>query len=177
MAEMKKKEAGQRPCKINERLLSALIGLARATEGNEELMTEETQYLLFQGISRLFMREEESYKGKDCNEAHQLTELLAQIREEKKRLVPNCFDCASPCGRTADYDMQEFWAGEEDKVSLKLEVVKCVWQIAAEVQEKAVSTGGKETNEMVERCLEALIVLGWNGSRESLLRVIDNIKK
>lgn len=153
---------------MNERLLSALIGLARATEGNEELVTEETGQLLFQGLSMVLTEEENTT---DSNEqSHRLTELLADIREEKKRLVPNCFDCASPCGRTADYDMREFWDAEKEQVDLKLVLVRRLVKRAIE----AIQCGSTEV-ERQGNCLEALIVLGWNGSRESLLRVIDKL--
>lgn len=153
---------------MNERLLSALIGLARATEGNEELVTEETGQLLFQGLSMVLTEEENTT---DSNEqSHRLAELLADIREEKKRLVPNCFDCASPCGRTADYDMREFWDAEKEQVDLKLVLVRRLVKRAIE----AIQCGSTEV-ERQGNCLEALIVLGWNGSRESLLRVIDKL--
>lgn len=153
---------------MNERLLSALIGLARATEGNEELVTEETGQLLFQGLSMVLTEEENTT---DSNEqSHLLTELLADIREEKKRLVPNCFDCASPCGRTADYDMREFWDAEKEQIDLKLVLVRRLVKRAIE----AIQCRSTEV-ERQENCLEALIVLGWNGSRESLLRVIDKL--
>lgn len=155
---------------INERLLSALIGLARATEGNEELITEETTSLLVKGLSLTVF--ESKVAGTESEEAHQLTELLAGIREEKKRLVPNCFDCVSPCGRTADYEMQEFWNAEEEQVTLKLDIVKRLKEISGEVQKN----GLMKMTEKIDACYEALIVLGWNGSRESLLRVWNKLK-
>ena len=149
---------------MDERLLSALIGLARATEGNEELITEETKCLLFRGLAQLFSGKEEGQSiGEACRQAHQLTELLVQIREEKKRLVPNCFDCASPCGRTADYDMQEFWDVDEERLTLKLSIVECLNGIAKGAEQ--------QDTDLLDVCLEALIVLGWNGSPESLIRI------
>lgn len=159
--------------KLNERLLSALIGLARATEGNEEQITEELGNVLWQGLS-LVINNSDSVAGTDCKNAHQLTELLAIIREEKKRLVPNCFDCASPCGRTADYDMQEFWDAEEEQVQLKLELVKRLAEQAKKFRgyQKGQGNSGAE---ILDVCLEALIVLGWNGSKESLLRVMKKV--
>lgn len=155
---------------LNERLLSALIGLARATEGNEELITEETTRVLMKGLSMIVL--EQNSTGTESEEAHQLTELLAGIREEKKRLVPNCFDCVSPCGRTADYEMQEFWNAEEEQVTLKLDIVKLLQDISREV----LKNGLLKMTEKIDACYEALIVLGWNGSRESLLRVWNKLK-
>ncbi len=157
---------------MNEQLLSALIGLARATEGNEELVTEETGRLLFQGLSLVLAENEENAVAKAPGaEAHRMSELLANIREEKKRLVPNCFDCASPCGRTADYDMWEFWDTEEEQIDLKLSIVRCLAEIGSD-RERRKTAVAEQTN----KCLEALIVLGWNGSRNSLLRVLENIE-
>lgn len=149
---------------MNERLLSALIGLARATEGNEELMTEETGQILFQGLSMVLTDASEHTDGQN----YRMNELLANIREEKKRLVPNCFACTSPCGRTADYDMREFWDAEKEQVELKLVLVR-------RLAKRAIEAIQLETTEVERRdnCLRALAVLGWNGSRESLLRVMD----
>lgn len=156
---------------MNEKLLSALIGLARATEGNEELVTEKTGQLLFRGLSEVLTEESEKTAGTDAKEqSHRLAELLADIREEKKRFVPNCFDCASPCGRTADYDMREFWDAEKEQVDLKLALVRRLVELA----EKSVRN---ESTAVENRncCLEALIVLGWNGSKNSLLRVLEKL--
>lgn len=156
---------------MNERLLSVLIGLARATEGNVELMTEKTGHLLFQGLSMLFLNEPEEGSSADVNEqTHRLNELLENIREEKKRLVPNCFECASPCGRTADYDMREFWDTEKEQIDLKLVLVRRLAKRAAEAIQQETTDVERRDN-----CLKALIVLGWNGSRESLLRVLDKL--
>lgn len=137
--------------KLNEKLLSRLIGLARATEGNEELMTEETKRLLYEGIGCLFCEEQKIQSEWDV--------FYRELLKEKKRIVPNCFDCASPCGRTADYDMQEFWKCEEENQQLKLEILKLL-----------------EQQTEVDIALYALIVLGWNGSRESLQRARNKLQ-
>lgn len=156
---------------MNEQLLSALIGLARATEGNEELVTEETAKLLFQGLSMVMQGEPEQAAAKDANaSAHCMTELFTKLREEKKRLVPNCFDCAAPCGRTADYDMREFWDAGEEQIELKASIVRRLAELG-----EAWKNGESTVVEYKEQCLEALIVLGWNGSRTSLLRVLEKI--
>lgn len=157
---------------MDERMLSSLIGLARATEGNEELMTEETGQLLFQGLSQVLSDSEESLSAGDSGgQAEHRTELLAKILEEKKRLVPNCFDCASPCGRTADYDMREFRDAEKEQIDLKLSIVRRLAELGAEAERRKSIIA-----ERTDNCLEALIVLGWNGSKESLLRVFGKIK-
>ena len=67
-------------------LLGRLIGLARAVEGNEDRVTDGTAALFAEALTA---------PG---------TDILDRIEEEKRRLVPDCFVCGSPCGRTDDYD-------------------------------------------------------------------------
>ena len=45
--------------------------------------------------------------------------LIQLVHEEKKRLVPDCSVCGSPCGRTEDYDLSLLWNAQEDIRSLK----------------------------------------------------------
>ena len=75
-------------------LMGAIIGLARATEGNEDLITESTDRTMQDALAMEIDADETS-----------LFDMLDRIRDEKRKLVPNCFDCAMPCGRTSDFDM------------------------------------------------------------------------
>ena len=73
-----------------EQLAGALIGLARAVDNNEHLITPATNAALLQALT--------AATPAACATA------LTALRQQKRLLVPNCFDCASPCGRTADCD-------------------------------------------------------------------------
>ena len=73
-----------------EQLAGALIGLARAVDNNEHLITPATNDALLQALT--------AATPAACAAA------LTALRQQKRLLVPNCFDCASPCGRTADCD-------------------------------------------------------------------------
>ena len=75
-------------------LMGAIIGLARATEGNEDLITESTDRTMQDALAMAIDADETA-----------LFDMLDRIRDEKRKLVPNCFDCAMPCGRTSDFDM------------------------------------------------------------------------
>ena len=75
-------------------LRGAIIGLARATEGNEDLITESTNRTMQDALAMEIDADETA-----------LFDMLDRIRDEKRKLVPNCFDCAMPCGRTSDFDM------------------------------------------------------------------------
>jgi hydroxylamine reductase len=81
-------------------LLGAVIGLARASEGNEADLTEETHAALLAGLS--------ATPG-DGEAA--LSSCIDRIHAEKKRLIPNCYACAMPCGRTSDYQMEDLRLG------------------------------------------------------------------
>lgn len=74
-------------------LLGALIGLARATENNEHLITPATDSALLAGLAAV---SDPAGDWDACRE---------RIGREKRSLVPMCFTCAAPCGRTADFDL------------------------------------------------------------------------
>ena len=76
-----------------QRLLGELIGLARATEGNDHLLQSETCRLVCDTLAAL--QEENA----DCEG------LLQRIVEEKRRLVPMCYQCLGGCGRNDAYDV------------------------------------------------------------------------
>ena len=76
-----------------QRLLGQLIGLARATEGNEYLLSSETRRLVCDTL--LALPEE----NPDCEA------LLQRIDKEKHRLVPMCYQCLGGCGRNDAYDV------------------------------------------------------------------------
>ena len=78
---------------LYNKLVGELIGLARATDGNEHLITPDVTKLI-----------------RHCLETDQLDEngishLIEQVIAAKKTIVPDCFYCANPCGRTNSYDM------------------------------------------------------------------------
>ena len=77
-------------------MLGALVGLARATEGNEDLITIETNNLALECLAVVEM---------DINiEEIDLGNLIERLDEEKRKFVPKCYSCASPCGRNNNYD-------------------------------------------------------------------------
>ena len=73
---------------LEKEILSGLIGLARSTAGNEDLVTIDTLKVIFEAIQ------------------HPSKNILLLIEEEKRKLVPNCFYCDNPCGRTSNYEIK-----------------------------------------------------------------------
>ena len=96
---------------LQDKLTGALIGLARAVEGDESLATEMIDKLVVEG---LFTTITNVNFNNDT-----ITALTGQIQAEKERLVPNCSECSSACGRSSNYDMKELWSANEDVRSLK----------------------------------------------------------
>lgn len=96
---------------LQDKLTGVLIGLARATEGNEGMVLESTDKIILEG---LFTTITNVNFNNDS-----ISELIRRVEEEKKRLVPNCLCCASSCGKNNDYDMKKLWTADEDVRSLK----------------------------------------------------------
>ena len=103
-----------------DELTGALIGLSRAAYGDTK-PDERTWRLLAEGLLALAGdRTEEERK-----------ELTGRIREEKKRLVPRCSVCASPCGRNDDYDMSLLKSAPAEVRELKTAILAAAQTMAA----------------------------------------------
>ena len=97
--------------RLQDELTGALIGLARAAEGNEHLVTEEMNQLVLEGLFT-------TVTNVNFND-ETLKLLIDKIEDTKKKLVPNCFTCSDSCGRNNDFDMSTLWTTDEDIRSLK----------------------------------------------------------
>lgn len=78
-------------------LIGALVGLARATEGNVNRPTEETDRVFIKGMRMCSPDRKDSFQ--------QIQNQIEVLHEEKWKLIPRCLDCASPCGRNNDFDI------------------------------------------------------------------------
>lgn len=95
---------------LRDVLTGALIGIARAVDGNEHLISAATNQIVQEGLSALL----------HDPDGGSLSPLIQRVKEEKKRLIPNCYECAAPCGKNNDYDMQRLAEADEEVRSLKL---------------------------------------------------------
>ncbi len=132
--------AGGKAGRLRDELTGALIGLSRATYGDTE-PDERTWRLIAEGLAALAGdRTEDEWK-----------ELTGRVREEKKRLVPRCSVCASPCGRNADYDMSLL-------ASVPAEIRELKAAILAEAQALAAKpvSGGEEKGRFLAKALFAV---------------------
>lgn len=80
-----------------EQLIGALVGLARATEGNVNRPTEETDRAFIKGMRMCSSDRKDSFL--------QIQNQIEVLHEEKWILIPRCLECASPCGRNNDFEV------------------------------------------------------------------------
>ena len=149
---------------LQDKLTGALIGLVRATEGNEDLVSSSTDKAILEGLSAAFTDV--------CRDNEAMETLIAQVQEEKRKLVPNCFFCAAPCGRTADYDMQKLWNADEDIRSLKTLILCGIRGIAAICKASAPGYADKAVNELFRK---ALFNIGMDLKAEELLPIVREV--
>ena len=147
---------------LQDKLTGVLIGLARATEGNEDLVSASTDKVILEGLSTTVTNVSFS------NE--KITELIAQVQEEKKKLIPNCFSCAAPCGRNNDYDMQELWTADEDIRSLKSLILFGIRDMAEYAYHASVL--GYIDNEVNKFFYKALFAIGMDWGKDELLPIV-----
>ena len=95
---------------LQDELTGALIGLARAADG-DTLATTNTWRLMIEGLFT-------TVTNVNFNE-RTIRDLIDRVHAEKARLVPGCSGCPSSCGRNDDYDMAQLWTAQEDIRSLK----------------------------------------------------------
>lgn len=138
---------------LRAELFGALIGLARATFGNEDLITPSTFAVVVEGLSAI------------ADDSDQLTDLIRRVNEEKYKLVPSCFYCSSPCGRTSNYDMSQLGSAPEEIRLLKLSILSKLSALAGS------NLSSLPTEAMVYRALAAV---GEDWTVEELTNLLNN---
>ena len=119
-----------------DRLVGALIGLSRAVDNNEHLITPDTNAALLRALTASPPEAEAA---------------LTALQQQKRLLVPNCFDCAAPCGRTADCDFPALLDAAPDARDARLSLLDALRTIA-----RAQSTPDPEACAFLYRALLAL---------------------
>ena len=153
--------------KLQDQLTGALIGLARAVDGNEHLVTPEMDKLVLEGLFATLTNvnfHEES-----------LTELIKKVHAAKYELVPDCETCTNACGRTDDYDLELLWQEQEDARSLKSLILFGIRGVAAYAYHAEVL--GYRDKEISEFIYKALFALGIEWDVEALLPITMDVGK
>ena len=151
---------------LQDKLTGALIGLARATENNEHMLTESTEKVLLEGLFATITN-----VNFDNNA---LSLLILQVDEEKKKLVPRCYECASACGRNNEYDMNKLWNADEDIRSLKSLILFGIRGIAAYAYHaKVLGYTDKKITQFLYKALFAIGMDDWG--MEELLPIVMEV--
>lgn len=154
--------------RLQDELTGALIGLARATEGNEQLVTEEMNQLVLEGsfttITNVNFNDET------------LKLLIDKIEDTKKKLVPNCFTCSDSCGRNNNFDMSTLWTTDEDIRSLKSLILFGIRGMAAYAYHASVLGYTDETiSKFFYKALFAIGMKDWG--MDKLLPIVLEVGK
>ena len=96
---------------LQDQLTGALIGLAKAVEGNEYKANDATAALVVEGLFATLTNV--NFDNAD------IRKLIDRAEKEKQRLIPGCFSCEASCGKNDDYDMANLWNAPEDVRSLR----------------------------------------------------------
>ena len=154
--------------RLQDELTGALIGLARATEGNEQLVTEEMNQLVLEGLFT-------TITNVNFND-ETLKLLIDKIEDTKKKLVPNCFTCSGSCGRNDNFDMNTLWTTDEDVRSLKSLILFGIRGMAAYAYHASVLGYTDETiSKFFYKALFAIGMKDWG--MDKLLPIVLEVGK
>ncbi len=154
--------------RLQDELTGALIGLARATEGNEQLVTEEMNQLVLEGLFT-------TITNVNFND-ETLKLLIDKIEDAKKKLVPNCFTCSDSCGRNNNFDMNTLWTSDEDIRSLKSLILFGIRGMAAYAYHSSVLGYTDETiSKFFYKALFAIGMKDWG--MDKLLPIVLEVGK
>ena len=148
---------------LQDQLTGALIGLARAAEGN--VPGPSTDKVIIEGLFTTVTNV--NFNNETINA------LIDRVHEEKHKLVPDCESCGSPCGRTDDYDMKGIWEADEDIRSLKSLILFGIRGMAAYAYHAAVL--GYTDKDVNKFFYKALFVIGENWKVDELLPVVMEV--
>ncbi len=132
---------------LSAALIGQLIGLARATDGNEHLISERSTALIRECLA--------ATPDNDAELAH----FMSRVEEAKRAMVPDCFFCANPCGKTAAFDLSELETLPADVQNAKYRILERLLQSGAEAAGPSLYRG--------------LIALGTEGLSAEFLESIE----
>lgn len=145
---------------LQDELTGALIGLARAADGNKP--TESTHRVMLEGLFTTITNVSFDDEA--------VAEQIKAVHKEKDALVPQCGCCSSKCVRNDDYDMKELWNANEDIRSLKSLILFGLRGIAAYAYHAMVL--GYSDSEVNSFFYKALFAVGEDWGMEELLPIV-----
>lgn len=147
---------------LQDELTGVLIGLSRATIGNKNRPTSETDKIMIEGLFTTITNV--SFDDEAIKRQIEKTEV------EKSKLVPRCSDCSTTCNRNDNYDMKDLWNDNEDIRSLKSLILFGLRGMAAYAYHAMVL--GYTDKDVNEFFYEGLIAVGGDLSIDELLGLV-----
>ncbi|MBQ8293624.1 MAG: hypothetical protein IJX78_07495 [Bacilli bacterium] len=136
---------------MNEIIISKLIGLSRCIVGNEDLITSSTIDLIIKGLTIENSKEDKIIQS-----------YIKELEKEKMRLVPNCYNCMSSCGKTNDFDFLELELLPSEIKELKIEILNNLY---------------KFNNHSFKFIYESLFIIGLSSTdKDTLQNILNKIK-
>ena len=150
---------------MQDELTGALIGLARSTEGNDHMVTDETDSLIIEALFATVTNV--NFNNETIND------LIGRIENEKARIAPECGCCGTSCGKNSNYDMNLVWEVDEDIRSLKSLILFGIRGMAAYAYHAQVLGYRDET---VNRFFyKALYAVGMDWGMDELLPIVMEV--
>lgn len=149
---------------LQDKLTGALIGLARATEGDTK-PSDSTYRTIIEGLFTTITNvsfDDEAIRRQ-----------IALAESEKAKLVPMCGSCAHICGRNGNYDMALLWNDNEDIRSLKSLILFGLRGMAAYAYHALML--GYSDDEVNRFFCEGLRAVGEDLGMEQLLPIVLNV--
>ncbi|MCQ4637303.1 hydroxylamine reductase [Anaerovorax odorimutans] len=145
---------------LQDELTGALIGLARASDGNQPGPSAHKAMIegLFATVTNVSFSDEA------------IKQQIEAVRREKEALVPQCGQCGTPCVRNDDYDMELLWTADEDIRSLKSLILFGLRGMAAYAYHALVL--GYTDEEVNQFFYKGLFAVGEDWTMEELLPVV-----
>lgn len=149
--------------KLQDKLTGALIGLARAADGNTPSTSTHRAMIegLFTTITNVNFDDEA------------INVQIGNVEREKSKLIPQCGECSSRCGRNDDYDMELLWKDDEDIRSLKSLILFGLRGMAAYAYHALVL--GYSDEEVNRFFYEGLFAVGEDLDAEALLPMVMKV--
>ena len=139
---------------MNEKIISALVGLAGATGNNGK--TKNTDSIVMNALLNCYSPADEDT-------------IVTAIRKDKYTISPNCETCPTPCGNTSDYDMTKFLQ------NLELKPIK--EELITETVVLATRLNNIGNTKLPEEIYKAISFFGYELYIDSYIDLINSLKQ
>lgn len=102
---------------LYSKLLSELIGLIRAIDSNEHMISNTTNIIIIEALKV------------DINDSNMLNNIINKIDIEKRKIIPDCYKCMHPCGKSDSLNIEELFNENIKIFNLKNDILKLLISI------------------------------------------------